>query len=43
LKHVDHVVQPLTQKEMFQKEFEAREALHNVGAEELAQRIRAKM
>jgi len=43
LKHVDHVVQPLTQKEMFQKEFEAREELDNDGAEELAERIRAKM
>lgn len=42
-KGVDHVVAPLTQKEMHQKEFEARGELDDEQAEKLVQSVRARL
>lgn len=40
---VDHVVKPLTQKEMHKAEFESRNELDDDEAAELVQRIRARL
>ena len=43
LAKVDHVVKPLTQKEMHKLEFESRTLLEDDDAEKLAERIRARL
>ena len=43
LAKVDHVVKPLTQKEMHKLEFESRSFLEDEEAEKLAERIRARL
>lgn len=40
---MDHVVKPLTQKEMHKLEFESRTLLEDDDAEKLAERIRARL